>query len=78
MTKKILKILTDLEDNLRGEHEAICGYYKMLEEVHDINDSAVIKRIKKDVEEIISDELNHTLKLQSLIKALSTIKPAIV
>jgi rubrerythrin len=76
MNKKILKILAELEDNLRGEHEAICGYYKLLEDVHDITDSTSVKKIKADIEEIISDELNHTLKLQALIKAMTTIKPA--
>jgi rubrerythrin len=74
MNKKMLKMLAELSDNLRGEHEAIRDYYKLLEDVHEITDSYNVDAIKADIKEIISDEMNHTKKLEKLILSMTTIK----
>jgi len=73
--QQLVKILTD---NNRDEQEAISGYLSLLEK---ISASGVVgtydyKEVTDVIKEIISDEMNHSEKLSSLVVKFSGIQPA--
>ena len=60
-----------LAKNNAGEQEAIEGYYQILA-LHNLP-----KELRDDIEEIISDEMNHSKKLSHWVTKLTGIKPAL-
>jgi len=74
-------LLALIEDNNRGEREAISGYYNLLADAKRAYAGGEIsedyyKKINDVIEEIISDELNHSEKLAALVFEGSEIKSA--
>ena len=70
----IEQMASEIAKNNKGEQEAIEGYYLLLNEAKKNN--APIEFIKQ-IEEIISDEMNHSEALSYWATKLSGIKPNI-
>lgn len=72
-------ILAAIEANNEDERRAISGYYDLLSLAENgfgwltPEESAMIKA---EIEEIISDELNHSERLSNMAQIMSGIKPA--
>ena len=66
-------IIGEIAKNNKGEQEAIAGYFQLLDE---IKRAQLPAELISQVEEIISDELNHSEKLTEWAEKLSGIKPA--
>jgi rubrerythrin len=63
-------LISLIAKNAAGEHEAIEGYFQLLAY------QGFPKEFYDDVREIISDEMNHSQKLEKWVVALSKIHPA--
>ena len=63
-------IAAELAKNNAGEQEAIEGYLRLL------NIQGMPKELVADIHEIISDEMNHSVKLSRWTEKLSGIQPA--
>lgn len=71
----ILEIAKITQLNAKAEAQAILDYTQMIKDIidSDIKDKDKIIEI---VKELISDELNHKVKLQELYIYLTSIEPA--
>jgi len=65
----INEIAAELAKNNAGEQEAIEGYYKLLTIPN------LPKGLYKDIQEIISDEMNHSKKLSHWVTFLTEVEP---
>jgi rubrerythrin len=63
-------LCAEIEKNIKAEADAREQYYNLLDVLGDIPEDVKI------IEEIISDELNHTQQLEKLLKKYSTIPTA--
>lgn len=71
----ILEIAKNIQFNAKAEAEAVEYYTELLRLTNESNiDETDKKYIESVIQEIISDELNHSLKLQTLYTALTDIK----
>lgn len=61
-----------LSKNNAAEQEAIEGYFVLLEAV---KENQLPMELYKDIQEIISDEMNHSDILEKWVIALSKIQP---
>ena len=61
------ELAAEIEANISGEASAREGYFDLIRKMP-IEDRPI-------VEEIIADEMNHSLKLKSLVEKYSGIKP---
>ena len=71
--KQIQDLIAELAKNNSDEQGAISGYFKLLALIKENNLSY---ELYKDIEEIISDEMNHSQKLSNWATKLSGIYPA--
>jgi rubrerythrin len=71
----ILEIAKLCEFNSKAEAQAVLDYTQMIKDIAD-SDIADKDKIIEIVKELISDELNHKVKLQELYVYLTSIEPA--
>ena len=73
-TREVAKLLSD---NNKDEQSAISGYLTLLEKIQGggISSSYEFKEVITLIEEIIADEMHHSLKLGELTSKLSNIQP---
>lgn len=64
-------IAAEIAQNNAGEQEAIEGYFRLL------NIQGAPKEFIADVQEIISDEMNHSEVLSKWVTKLTGVKPAL-
>lgn len=64
-------IAAEIAKNNAGEQEAIEGYFRLL------NIQGAPKEFIADVQEIISDEMNHSEVLSKWVTKLTGVKPAL-
>ncbi|MDR0975672.1 MAG: hypothetical protein LBM01_01775 [Christensenellaceae bacterium] len=69
----INEICAEIAKNNKGEQDAIEGYYRLISE---LESNSVPYEFIKQIEEIISDEMNHSEKLSNWATRLSNIQPA--
>jgi len=67
------QFISQLVANNKGEQDAMAGYYLLLSEARR---NGLPKELIEDIEEIISDEMNHSKKLTRWATELSGIKPS--
>lgn len=68
-TEVLFTLCALVQANIQDENDAIRKYFQLLAILTDEDDIAEVK-------EIISDELNHALKLKQMVEKYSKIKPA--
>ena len=68
----IEQMSSEVSKNNKGEQEAIQGYYLLLDEAKRNN---APKEFIQQLEEIISDEMNHSKILSYWVTKISGIKP---
>ena len=64
-------IAAEIAKNNKGEQEAIEFYYRLLSDTQGLPQEFV-----DDIREIISDEMNHSLKLSHWVTRLTGVQPA--
>ena len=64
-------LAAEIAKNNAGEQEAIEGYFRLL------NIQGAPREFIADIHEIISDEMNHSLKLSMWVERLTGVKPAL-
>lgn len=74
--EEILEIAKKIQENMREEAQAIVDYTELLKHVKESQfDKEIQKAVEATIKEIVSDELNHEMKLRILYSALTEIKP---
>ena len=68
----INRIASEIAKNNAGEQEAIQYYYALIADA-----VGLPQKFVDDIHEIISDEMNHSKKLQHWVEVLTGVKPAI-
>lgn len=70
MTKEEVAFCAEVEKNLADEAEAREGYYRFLE----LYGNQLSKDEQAEIDEIISEELKHTVILQKMLDKVSPIR----
>lgn len=74
MEFNIFEIAKEIEFNAKAEAQAVFDYTELLKKVAQSDLSEEDKEtINNTIQEIISDELNHSLKLEALFSSLTGI-----
>lgn len=68
----VQEVIAEIAKNNKGEQDAIEGYFRLLSE---IRKNGLPQELYAQVEEIISDEMHHSLVLGDWVSRLSYIKP---
>ena len=72
---EILEIAKTIEYNAKAEAQAVLDYTELLKQINDSNIENVDKKfLIENIEEIITDELNHQKKLEMAYTMLTKIK----
>lgn len=73
----INELASFIAKNNAEEQSAIQGYYLLISYVKNASDvdDITLRELIADIEEIISDEMNHTLKLSNWLTSLTEVYP---
>ena len=77
LIKQKLGLSIEISDCGKSEQESLIGYYRLLDRLtpyFEEEKDELLEEFKKDIEEIISDELNHIAKLQKWAIKLGGVK----
>lgn len=78
LDKESIDFINELEINLVDESEARQSYFKLLKIMENnrrIFDHEIYEKYKNDIEEIVSEELKHSVMLHAMMEEISGIKP---
>lgn len=76
MEQEILELAKLMQFNGKAEAQAIEDYTELLKKVDELEvEEELKKHIRSEINEIISDELNHQMRLGQLFVMLTGIEP---
>ena len=76
MEQEILELAKLMQFNEKSEAQAIEDYTELLKKVDELEvEEELKKHIRSEINEIISDELNHQMRLGQLFVMLTGIEP---